>query len=153
MQLVGKFLGFAVVGMFVSLAVALTSGTPQVSAAEKTPKQEASREKESQDDQSAVTYSYVANPGDTYAQFVRKAVQTYGLKHDVDLGVGRIIAIETRVSEQSGWPLLNEGQTVSFSEGLVKAWIDEAKQLSDADLAAWATYAPYIDFDTRGIGE
>ena len=84
---------------------------------------------------------------------MRKAVQTYGIKHDVSVGVPRIIAIETRVSEQSGWPVLNVGQTVSFSEGLIKAWIDEAMQLNEPDVVAWSTYAPYIDFDTRGIGE
>lgn len=153
MQFVGKFIRFAVVGMFVSMAVALTSGAPHVGAAEKSPKQEASTKDKSRDDESTVMYSYTANSGDTYTQLVRKAVQTYGITHDEDVGVGRIIAIETRVAEQSGWPVLNEGQAVSFSEGLVKAWIDEATQLSDADLAAWATYAPYIDFDTRGIGE
>lgn len=153
MQLVGKFLGFAIIGMIVSMAVALTTATQQVGAAEKSQTKEAPAEETSQDDEPAITYSYIANSGDTYAQFVRKAVQTYGLKYDENLGVGRIIAIETRVSEQSGWPLLNEGQTVSFSEGLVKAWVDEAKRLSDADVAAWATYAPYVNFDTRGIGE
>lgn len=98
-------------------------------------------------------YSYTANAGDSYTQLVRKAVQTYGIQHKEDLGNARIVAIETITSERAGWPELNEGQVVSFSHSLVKTWIDEAMKLSAADVAAWATYVPYIDFDTRQIGE
>lgn len=98
-------------------------------------------------------YSYTANAGDSYTQLVRKAVQTYGIVHKENLGNARIVAIETIASEQAGWPLIAEGQVVSFGESAVKTWVDQAKKLSDADVAAWATYTPYIDFDTRGIGE
>lgn len=98
-------------------------------------------------------YSYTANAGDSYTQLVRKAVQTYGIMHDKQLGNARIVAIETIASEQAGWPLIAEGQVVSFGESTVKAWVADAMKLSDADVAAWATYVPYIDFDTRGIGE
>lgn len=98
-------------------------------------------------------YSYTANAGDSYTQLVRKAVQTYGIMHDKQLGNARIVAIETAASEQAGWPFIAEGQVVSFGESTVKAWVTDAMKLSDADVAAWATYVPYIDFDTRGIGE
>lgn len=98
-------------------------------------------------------YSYTANAGDSYTQLVRKAVQTYGITHDKQFGNARIVAIETAASEQAGWPLIAEGQVVSFGESTVKAWVADAMKLSDADVAAWATYVPYIDFDTRGIGE
>lgn len=98
-------------------------------------------------------YSYTANSGDTYTQLVRKAVQTYGIVHKESLGNARIVAIETTASERAGWPMIAEGQVVSFDESTVKAWAADAKKLSDADVAAWATYVPYIDFDTRGIGE
>lgn len=138
-----KFIGMMTAGLVMSAVMATVGVSGDVYAAEKNTK----------DDVKQATYTYVANPGDAYSQLVRKAVQTYGIKHDVNLAVGKIIAIETRVAEQSGWPMLNEGQTVSFSEGLVKAWIDEVKDMSEVDVAAWATYAPYINFDTRSIGE
>lgn len=98
-------------------------------------------------------YSYTANAGDAYTQLVRKAVQTYGIENNKAIGTARIVAIETKASEQAGWPLLNEGQVVSFSESLVKTWVDEAMKLSAADVAAWQTYVQYIDFDTKNIGE
>lgn len=143
MQSIVKFIGLVAAGAVLSVVVAGAGVSDKAYAAENVDQEEPAQ----------VTYSYVAQPGDAYTQLVRKAVQTYGLKHDVSLGVGKIVAIETRVSEQSGWPVLSEGQTVSFSEGLVKAWIDETEDMSEADAAAWATYAPYIDFDTRHIGE
>lgn len=98
-------------------------------------------------------YSYTANAGDSYTQLVRKAVQTYGILHKEDLGTARIVSIETTASKQAGWPLLAEGQVVSFGESTIKTWVNQAMKLSDADVAAWATYAPYINFDTRDIGE
>lgn len=143
MQSMVKFIGLVAAGAMLSVVVAGAGMSGEVHAAEDASSKESTQ----------VTYSYVAQPGDAYTQLVRKAVQTYGLKHDMKLEVGKIVAIETRVSEQSGWPVLSDGQTVSFSEGLVKAWIDETEDMSEADVAAWATYAPYINFDTRHIGE
>ena len=99
------------------------------------------------------TYSYTANSGDTYAQMVRKAVQTYGITTKKDIGTARIVAIETKASEQAGWPYLNEGQVVSFSDSLIKTWVDEAMNLPAADVAAWQTYVSSVNFDTRNIGE
>ncbi len=99
------------------------------------------------------TYSYTAQAGDAYTQLVRKAVQTYGIVHDKDIGNARIVAIETTASEQAGWPVITQGQVVSFDESLVKSWVDNAMKLSATDVAAWQTYVPYINFDTRSIGE
>ena len=99
------------------------------------------------------TYSYTANAGDTYAQMVRKAVQTYGITNKKDIGTARIVAIETKASEQAGWPYLNEGQVVSFNDSLIKTWVDEAMKLPAADVAAWQTYVSSVNFDTRNIGE
>lgn len=98
-------------------------------------------------------YSYTANSGDTYAQMVRKAVQTYGITAKKDIGTARIVAIETKASEQAGWPYLNEGQVVSFNDSLIKTWVDEAMKLPAADVAAWQAYVSSVNFDTRNIGE
>lgn len=140
MQLTVKVAGLFIAAVAASILLAGVSVSAEAHAAE-------------ENNRETRTYSYVANAGDSYTQLVRKAVQTYGIIHEVDLGEGRIVAIETIASERSGWPMLNEGQTVGFSENLVKSWIDEAMKLGDSDVAAWATYAPYIDFDTRHIGE
>jgi len=102
---------------------------------------------------SSKVYSYTAQSGDAYTQLVRKAVQTYGIKNDKQIGAARIVAIETQASERAGWPELNQGEVVSFDEALIKTWVDAAMKLSDSDVAAWQTYVPYIDFNTNSIGE
>ena len=114
--------------------------------------QVAAVEKSSEDEKTTV-YSYTAQSGDAYTQLVRKAVQTYGIKHDKQIGAARIVAIETQASERAGWPELNQGEVVSFDEALLRTWVDAAMKLSDNDIAAWQTYVAYIDFNTNSIGE
>ena len=142
MKFIQKFGGAIVIGVLTAVGVALVGNTGETYAAE----QKTSTPKEK-------TYSYTAQAGDSYTQLVRKAVQTYGIDMKKDIGAARIVAIETQASEQAGLPVLNEGQGVSFSQGLVKTWVDAAMKLSAEDVAAWQTYVPYIDFDTRNIGE
>lgn len=98
-------------------------------------------------------YTYIAQPGDAYAQLVRKATQTYGILNNKDLGAARIVAIETWASEQAGWPMLNEGQGVTFKEEVVAGWVKRAESLTDQEVAIWGAYVPYVDFDTRRVGE
>lgn len=142
MKFIQKIGGAIVIGMVAACAYATVGMTSATYAAEQ--KSDAPAEK---------TYSYTAKAGDTYTQLVRKAVQTYGIDNKKDIGNARILAIETQASAQAGWPLLNEGQVVSFNESLVKTWVDQAMKLSPADVAAWQTYVPYVDFDTRAIGQ
>lgn len=142
MKFIRKFGGTIVFGIVAACAVTLVGTTSETYAAE----QKASTPKEK-------TYSYTAQAGDSYTQLVRKAVQTYGIDTKKNIGTARIVAIETKASEQAGWPAVNEGQVVSFSQSLVKTWVDAAMKLSADDVAAWQTYVPYIDFDTRNIGE
>lgn len=98
-------------------------------------------------------YSYVAQPGDAYTQLVRKAVQTYGVNHKKNIGNARIVAIETKLSEQAGWPVLEVGQKVKFEESKIASAVEAAMKLSDTELALWQTYVPYISFKTNHIGE
>lgn len=130
------------------VSIALTGVQAQAAEKEATPKTE-----QKSDQKSAATYRYTAQPGDTYTQLVRKAVQTYGINEKKDIGKARIIAIETRAASEAQWPVLSIGQKVSFTQAEVKSWVDNAMKLSEADVAAWRTYVPYIDFDTRSIGE
>lgn len=122
-------------------------------AAEQKNEQKPAAKTEQKAEKSTNAYSYTAQPGDTYTQLVRKAVQTYGIVNKKDIGQARIIAIETKAAEESGWQEVAVGQKVSFTEAQVKAWVDAAMKLSDADVAAWQTYVPYVDFDTRSIGQ
>lgn len=151
-QHVGFVVGIGIVGaiggVFAGLGATVSAhdGEPHEHA------QVAAVEKSSEDKQTTV-YSYTAQAGDAYTQLVRKAVQTYGIIHDKQIGAARIVAIETQASERAGWPELNQGEVVSFDEALLKTWVDAAMQLSDEDVAAWQTYVGYIDFNTNAIGE
>lgn len=127
----------------------------QAQAAEKKPevKTEQKDSGKKAETKEGAKYTYVAQPGDAYAQLVRKAVQVYGIQNKKEIGQARILAIETRASEAAGWPVLAEGQIVSFTQSQVKAWVDEAMKMPAHDVAAWQTYVPYVNFDTRTIGE
>lgn len=114
-----------------------------------------STKKESKSDKmmSDTKYTYVANYGDTYIQIVRKAVQTYGILNNKDLGNARIVAIETQVAKEHGFPYINQGQKISFAESDIKAWVDKAMKMPADQIAAWQTYVPYVNFNTDHIAE
>ncbi len=143
MKFIQKIGGTVVIGVIAAFAFAVVGTSSETYAAEN--KTNEAKEKTS--------FSFTAQPGDSYTQLVRKAVQIYGIQNKKDIGNARIVAIETKAADAAGLPELNEGQVVTFSNSLVKQWVDDAMKLSEADVAAWATYVPYIDFDTRGIGE
>lgn len=136
-------------GLFVAAAVSAVLSVGMVSPAraadEKT-------DNSSQAAKEATTYNYTAGMGDSYTQIVRKAVQTYGIVNNKDLGNARIVFIETTAALAAGSPELNEGQKVTISESDIKNWVEKAEKLSDADVAAWQTYVPFIDFNTNNIG-
>jgi LysM repeat protein len=98
-------------------------------------------------------YSYTAQPGDSYSKIARKAVQTYGIKTNTKLSLPQILFAENGLTNDAGWIELNLGQTVSVKKSAVGAWIEKAKKLSTADKAAWATYVPFVDFNTNNVGE
>ena len=98
-------------------------------------------------------YEYVAQEGDSYTKIVRKAVQTYGINNKKDIGKARIVAIETKLTESAGWPLLEIGQKVKLEEDIIAKAIENAMKLNDKDLSAWQTYVPFVDFYTNNVGE
>lgn len=100
-----------------------------------------------------VMYSYVAQPGDSYTLMARKAVQTYGLKHNVNLSEAAIIYAETHLVQQSGLPQLEVGQRVEIAEAAVGEWVDLAQKLTDSQLASWDYYAQLANFDTDNVGQ
>lgn len=143
-------------GFFAAMAVSVVITAATVSlpahAADKkdSSSQETKKEDKKVDDK---VYTYTANLGDSYTQLVRKAVQTYGINNKVDLGNARIVFIETNLTQAAGEPFLTVGEKVSIKQSDVKAWADKALKLNDADVAAWQTYVPFIDFNTNNIGE
>lgn len=114
---------------------------------------ETTTEDEEETEASDVVYSYVAQTGDSYSKIARKAVQTYGLKYEVSLSQAQIIFAETNLTLEAGSPSLNEGEAVEVSEATVKAWVDQAEDLSDDAEAAWALYTAGVNFNTDNVGE
>ncbi|MEX1059093.1 MAG: hypothetical protein WEC17_01530 [Candidatus Saccharimonadales bacterium] len=100
-----------------------------------------------------VTYEYVAQSGDSYTKIARKAVQTYGLKNKVNLTPAGIIYAETNLTRGAGSPELNLGQKVEIKESTIHEWVDKARNLTDAQEAAWNFYVQLVDFDTNNVGE
>lgn len=112
-----------------------------------------SHDDESSDQEQAVMYSYVAQPGDSYTLMARKAVQTYGLKHDVKLSEAGILYAETHLTQQAGLPQLEIGQRVEISEAALAEWANLAQKLTEGQLASWGYYAQFANFNTDSVGQ
>lgn len=144
-------------GMIAAVLVALTLQVATATAheGEETEKSKTKTSEETKKKQSStsVTYKYVAQSGDSYSKMARKAVQTYGLKHKVNLAGSQIIYAETNLTQEAGSPLLSAGQEVSVSEKTVKGWIEKAQKLSDADKAKWDMYVGSVNFNTNAVGQ
>lgn len=102
---------------------------------------------------SETTYAYVAQPGDSYSKLARKAIQTYGIKHKINLSQSRIVYAETNLTQAADSPLLLQGQKVEIKESAVKNWVDKAKALSNDQAAKWDKYTVGVNFNTDNVGE
>lgn len=98
-------------------------------------------------------YTYTAQANDSYSLLARKAVQTYGKKFKVNLNQGQILFAETNMTLQAGSPHLALGQAVSVNEATVKDWVEKARKLNAAQVAAWNAYVPGVNFNTNNVGE
>jgi hypothetical protein len=103
--------------------------------------------------QSSTTYTYIAQPGDSYSVIARKAIQTYGAKNKVNLSQSRILYTETNLTQEAGSPQLLQGQKVEIKESTVKNWVDKAKALSNDQAAKWDVYTTGVNFNTNNVGE
>lgn len=101
----------------------------------------------------AADYTYTAQPGDTYTQIARKAIQTYGIDNNVNLTQAGIVFAETNLTQEAGAGELAIGQEVAIDGELVKKWVDAAGQLSEAEQAAWGVYVPLVNFNTDTVGQ
>jgi hypothetical protein len=102
---------------------------------------------------SSATYSYTAQPGDSYSLMARKAVQTYGKKYKVNLSGAKILFAEAHLALAAGMPYLDLDQKVEMPESLVKQWVDSAQKLSPTEEAAWNYYTQFVDFNTNRVGQ
>ncbi len=103
--------------------------------------------------QKEVSYSYVAQPSDSYSKVARKAIQTYGLKNKVKLSKSQIIYAETNLTQEADSPQLLQGQKVEIKESAVKSWVVKAKDLKKDQLAKWDKYTIGVNFNTDNVGE
>ena len=108
-----------------------------------------------QDNQPAqsATYTYTAQPGDSYSLMARKAIQTYGITSKVNLSEAQIIFAETNLAQAAGSPILVQGQKVEIKESAVKEWVEKSEDLSQEKQSAWNVYAKYANFNTDGVGQ
>ena len=97
--------------------------------------------------------SFTAQSGDSYAKMARKAVQIYGINNNVNLSGAEIVATETFLASDAGFPVLNLGQVVEFNNDTVKAAVEKAQGLDDAAEARWQKYVSGVDFNTDAVGE
>lgn len=104
-------------------------------------------------EESTSSYTFTAQSGDSYSKIARKAVQIYGIDNQVDLSEAQIIFIETNLTQDAGSPLLDLGQEVQISSDAISVYVDQASNLSEAELAAWQYYANMADFNTNSVGE
>lgn len=99
------------------------------------------------------SYSFVAQSGDSWTKLARKAVQTFGIRNNVSLSEAQIVAAETFLTSDAGFPDLNLGQEVELSPEVVKAAVEKAQALDEAAVARWQKYVPYVDFNTDHVGQ
>lgn len=141
----------ALVLVFAVVVVAVDNANNQVKAHDGHDHEVA--QTETQNNNQQTSYNYTAQEGDTYSQIARKAVQTYGKIHTVNLSLAQIVFAETGLTQAAGSPLLEVGQKVELKEDTVKQWVEKAKTLSAEDQAAWNTYVPFVDFNTDAVGQ
>lgn len=147
---------FAIAATFIAL-LAYQAVSPLTASAHDTGEEHEHEEdqdenSEEQESESAA-YTYNAQPGDTYTQIARKAIQTYGIDNDVNLTSAGIIFAETNVTREAGAEQLAVGQEVSIDQELISKWVESASELTDEEQAAWNTYVPFVNFNTDAVGQ
>lgn len=152
-----KLLKFSALALFIAVgAFAFAAFSPQVAAAQEADGQESQSEaapEEEKAEESKTPYSYTAQSGDSYTKIARKAVQTYGWNKNVSLSQAQIVAAETFLTSEAGFPAVNEGEKVELSEAAVEAAVKKAQDLDEAAQARWERYVKYVDFNTDNVGE
>ena len=88
------------------------------------------------------SYTFTAQPGDSYTLFARQAIQQS--KSGAKLSSAQKVAAETKLAVTANWPAIKLGQTVTIDATDLKQAIDFAINLSPAELSAWQPFADLI---------
>lgn len=88
------------------------------------------------------SYTFTAQPGDSYITLVRQTIQQS--KSGAKLSPAQKVAAETKLAAAANWPAVNLGQTVKIDATDLKQAIDFAAKLSPAELSAWQSFADLI---------
>src|SRR5690606_12698346 len=103
-----NLLKVSVLALFVAVgAFAFVGLSPSVATAqenEETPAQEQNQEEQPQEEVTGSRYTYTAQPGDSYTKIARKAVQTFGFFENTNLSLAEIVAAETFLTSEAGFP-------------------------------------------------
>lgn len=149
-QTIRKNFAFAVVVTLLALFMTVFVSGAQANAAEAKTTQ--SKDTKTTTAAKPTTYDFVAKAGDSYTVMARKSVQTQASKDKIKLSNEQIVFAETNLTIVAGSPSLNLGQGVKIDRATVKAWVDKATKLTDAQKAAWTPYTLNVNFDTSKVG-
>ena len=141
-----------ITALAIGVTVVVNPNVSKVAAETKQPTTPAATSSEPKAASSDPSYSYIAQPGDSYTKMARKAIQTYGKKAKVNISQAGIIFAETNLTIQAGSPILEISQKVEFKESVVKSWAEKALKLTDAEKSAWNYYVQFVNFNTDKIG-
>jgi hypothetical protein len=150
-QTIRRNFALTVVVTLLSLFVALLVSGGQASAQD-AKSTEQTKETKTTTAAKPATYDFVAKSGDSYTVMARKSVQTQANKDKVKLSNEQIVFAETNLTILAGSPELSVGQSVKIDRATVKAWVDKATKLTDAQKAAWTPYTINVNFDTSKVG-
>ncbi len=130
-----------------------TTKSQDKAAAEAKKKEEVAKKKAAEKQNASTgVVTYTARSGDSYTVLARKAVQAYAAASQTEVSQAQVVAAETFLTVDAGSPFLNFGQKVTLDKGVVSKAVKKAQALSAAEIAAWQTYVPYVNFDTSNNG-
>lgn len=100
----------------------------------------------------AESFTYTAQPGDSYSVMARKAMQNYLSEANDTLSNAQIVFAETNLTQLAKSPYLEIGDKVTLAKSTLKEWTDKAKTLTTDQIANWNFYAQFANFDTSAVG-
>lgn len=124
-----------------------TASTEQTT--EDSPESEPESEPESADTTEVVeevqknenVYSVSAVAGDNQTKLVRRVIEQYVDEADVELSAEQRLFVETNlVNTLPRNDLIFVGDTIKVDEAGLKSFVDASKNLTQAEIAIWATY-------------
>lgn len=86
--------------------------------------------------------SIAALAGDSYTTLARKIVQNA----DSKLSKAQVVAAETYLTQWANEPAVDVEDVVLIKQADLDKAVKKAKNLGKADIAAWNTYVPYVEF-------